>query len=79
MENISVPFDWMMSDTGFTLPATPPRHVNMCENILEVIWNSEKACIEKQALDQAKMKLEYEPSHADALISTFSKPGATGE
>ena len=40
-----------MSDTGFTPPATPPRHMDMHEDILEVIQNSEKAHIEKQALD----------------------------
>ena len=67
-----------MSDTEFTPPVTPARHMDMHEDILEVIQNSEKAHIEKQALDRAKKELECERSHADALISTFGKPGAMG-
>ena len=49
-----------MSDTGFTPPVTPPRHMDMHEDILEVIQNSEKVHIKKQALDQAKKELECE-------------------
>ena len=52
--------------------------MDMCEDILEVIQNSEKAHIEKQALDWAKKELEHECSRADAFISTFSEPGAMG-
>ena len=40
-----------MLDTGFIPPATPPRHMDMYEDILEVILNSEMAHIKKQALD----------------------------
>ena len=78
MNNIFVPFEWTMLDTGFSPPVTPPRHADMRKDLLQIIWSYEKACIEKQALDQAKRELEHECSWADAFISTFGEPGATG-
>ena len=68
MKNIFVPFGWRMSDTGFIRPVTPPRHADICEDLLQIIQSSEKACIEKQALDWAKKELECEQSWADAFI-----------
>ena len=51
-----------MLDTGFTPPAMPPRHTDMCDNLLQIVQSSEKAHIEKQVKDQAKNGLEWECS-----------------